>query len=120
MNNHASIEAANLAFPTRKTNSNKRYQNIDFANGGDVRGMIRAIDTYMKVANDTTKIVPGHGELATKADLAVFRNMLVTSRDRLQKLYDEGKTEAELVSSRAESISSVTRRSVSAETGLTR
>ena len=30
-----------------------------------------------------TKIVPGHGSLATKADLQDFRNMLVTARDRV-------------------------------------
>lgn len=77
-------------------NNLKRYQNIDFANGGDVRGMIRAVDTFMKVADDKTKIVPGHGELATKADLAVFRAMLVTSHDRIKKLYEEGKSEAEV------------------------
>jgi glyoxylase-like metal-dependent hydrolase (beta-lactamase superfamily II) len=78
-------------------NNLKKYQNIDFMNGGDVRGMIRAIDTYMKASDDKTKIVPGHGALATKADLAVFRDMLVTSRDRIQKLYDEGKTEVEVL-----------------------
>lgn len=78
-------------------NNLKKYQNIDFANGGDVRGMIRAIDTFMKVANDKTKIVPGHGDLAAKADLATFRNMLVISHDRVKKLYDEGKTEAEVL-----------------------
>src|SRR5262245_44438217 len=78
-------------------NNLKRYQNIDFRNGGDVRGMIRALDTYLKVSNETTKIVPGHGPLASKADLEVFRAMLVTSRDRIQKLFDEGKTEAEVV-----------------------
>jgi glyoxylase-like metal-dependent hydrolase (beta-lactamase superfamily II) len=78
-------------------NSLKRYQNIDYANGGDVRGMIRALDAYLKVANDSTKIVPGHGELATKADLVAFREMLVTSHDRIKKLFDEGKTEAEVI-----------------------
>ncbi|HWP27740.1 MAG TPA: MBL fold metallo-hydrolase [Xanthobacteraceae bacterium] len=78
-------------------NNLKRYQNIDYANGGDVRGMIRALDTYLKVANDATKIVPGHGPLASKADLIVFRNMLVTSHDRIKKLFDEGKTEDEVV-----------------------
>lgn len=81
-------------------NNLKRYQNIDFANGGDVRGMIRAIDTYLKVANDQTKIVPGHGPLATKPDLLVFREMLVTSRDRIEKLFNEGKTEQEVVALR--------------------
>jgi glyoxylase-like metal-dependent hydrolase (beta-lactamase superfamily II) len=78
-------------------NNLKRYQNIDFANGGDVRGMIRALDAYLKVSNDSTKIVPGHGGLANKADLVTFRNMLVTSHDRIKKLFDEGKTEQEVV-----------------------
>jgi cyclase len=78
-------------------NNLKKYQNIDFANGGDVRGMIRAIDAYIKVSDDKTRIVPGHGELATKADLTTFRNMLVTSQERLKKLYDEGKTEADVL-----------------------
>ena len=78
-------------------NNLKRYQNIDFANGGDVRGMIRAVDTFIRVADDNTKIVPGHGPLAGKADLAMFRAMLVTSRDRIQALFDEGKTEEEVI-----------------------
>lgn len=78
-------------------NNLKRYQNIDFANGGDVRGMIRALDTYLKVANEQTRIVPGHGPLATKADLVIFRDMLVTSRDRIEKLVAEGKSEQEVV-----------------------
>ncbi len=78
-------------------NNLKRYQNIDYGNGGDVRGMIRALDTYLKVANDATKIIPGHGPLATRADLAQFRDMLVISRDRIEKLFNDGKTEAEVV-----------------------
>lgn len=81
-------------------NNLKRYQNIDFANGGDVRGMIRALDAYIKASNDTTKIVPGHGPLATKADLVIFRDMLVTSHDRIKKLYDEGKSEAEVLAAK--------------------
>ena len=78
-------------------NNLKRYQNIDFANGGDVRGMIRALDTYIKASNDSTKIVPGHGPLATKADLMVFRDMLVTSHDRIKKLFEEGKSEQDVI-----------------------
>ncbi|MGB9369730.1 MAG: MBL fold metallo-hydrolase [Xanthobacteraceae bacterium] len=81
-------------------NTLKRYQNIDYVNGGDVRGMIRALDTYIKAANDQTKIVPGHGPLATKADLVVFHEMLVTSHDRIKKLYDEGKSEEEVIAAK--------------------
>jgi cyclase len=78
-------------------NNLRRYQNIDYTNSGDVRGMIRALDTYIRVSNDRTKIVPGHGKLATRADLMVFREMLVTSHDRIKKLYDEGKTEQQVL-----------------------
>ena len=78
-------------------NNLKRYQNIDYGNGGDIRGMIRALDTYLVASNDTTKIVPGHGPLANKADLVTFRNMLVTSHDRVKKLFDEGKTIEQVV-----------------------
>jgi glyoxylase-like metal-dependent hydrolase (beta-lactamase superfamily II) len=91
------FEDANVLATGDTFNNLKRYQNIDFANGGDVRGMIRAMDTYLKVANDNTKVVPGHGPLATKADIAEFRAMLVTSRDRIEKLFNEGKTEQEVI-----------------------
>jgi cyclase len=77
-----------------------RYNTIDFANGGDIRGLIRAVDAYLKVSNDNTKIVPGHGALAKKADLVAWREMLVTSRDRIQKLFDEGQSEQQVVAAK--------------------
>ncbi len=73
------------------------YPNIDWANGGGIDGMILANERYLKAANDTTKIVPGHGALATKANLQEFHDMLVTARDRVKKLFDEGKTEQEVL-----------------------
>ena len=85
---------ANVLATGDTMNNLKKYQNIDFANGGDIRGMIRAADTYLKIANDSTKIVVGHGPLANKADIVTFRTMLVTAHDRIKKLFDEGKTEA--------------------------
>ncbi len=91
---------ANVLATGDTMNNFKRYQNIDFANGGDVRGMIRATETYLTVANDDTKVVVGHGPLASKADIAEFRDMLVASRDRIQKLFDEGKSEEEVIALR--------------------
>jgi glyoxylase-like metal-dependent hydrolase (beta-lactamase superfamily II) len=86
---------------TRDTFGNTgRYNTIDFANGGDIRGLIRAADAYIKVSNDQTKIVPGHGRLATKADMIAWREMLITSRDRIQKLINEGKTEQEVLAAK--------------------
>jgi cyclase len=91
---------ANVLCTGDTANNLKRYQNIDYMNGGDIRGMIRALDTYIKVANDQTKIVVGHGPLAAKADLVIFREMLVASHDRIKKLYDEGKSEDEVIAAK--------------------
>ena len=88
---------ANVLCTGDTVNNLKRYQLIDYRNGGDVRGMIHASDAYLKIANDQTKVVVGHGPLAAKADIAEFHAMLVTSRDRIEKLFNEGKTEAEVL-----------------------
>jgi cyclase len=80
--------------------TNGRYPNIDFANGGGINGVINAVDAFLKTANDNTKIVPGHGPLATKAQLVEFRTALATARDRIRKLYDEGKTEQEVIAAK--------------------
>jgi len=81
-------------------NNRKRYQTIDFNNGGDIRGMIRANTAYMKLANDNTKIVPGHGGLAKKSDVANFLAMLTTARERIEKLFNDGKSEAEVLAAK--------------------
>jgi glyoxylase-like metal-dependent hydrolase (beta-lactamase superfamily II) len=77
-----------------------RYPNIDFANGGTLKGMIAASDAYLALSNDTTKIVPGHGPLATKAQLAEFRAMLSTVRDRMIALVKEGKSQADILAAK--------------------
>lgn len=57
---------------------------IDQPNGGSTDGMIDAIWELAGMINDDTKIIPGHGQLATRADLLEYRDMLVTIRDRLK------------------------------------
>jgi glyoxylase-like metal-dependent hydrolase (beta-lactamase superfamily II) len=69
---------------TGDTFTNGRYPNIDFANGGNIKGMIAAADAYLKLTNAKTRIVPGHGPLADKAALTEYRAMLVTARDRMR------------------------------------
>jgi cyclase len=77
-----------------------RYGTIDFGNGGDIRGLIRGADAYLKVANDNTKFVVGHGKLASKADMTAWRAMLVTSRERIEKLFNEGKSVEEVIAAK--------------------
>src|SRR3569832_70125 len=77
---------------TGDTFTNGRYPNIDFLNGGSIKGVIAAADAYLALTNDQSKIVPGHGPLATKADLAAYRAMMVAARDRIAALVKDGKS----------------------------
>jgi cyclase len=74
---------------------NGSYPLVDAGSGGKFNGMIAAADKGLSLANNDTKIVPGHGPLGNKADLTKFRDMLVTARDRVQKLKASGKTAEE-------------------------
>jgi glyoxylase-like metal-dependent hydrolase (beta-lactamase superfamily II) len=53
------------------------YPFIDYSSGGTPDGVIAATERVIALSDDQTKIIPGHGPLATKADLIVYRNMLV-------------------------------------------
>lgn len=52
------------------------YPFIDIGSGGDVRGIIRAADVALALADDDTKIIPGHGRVSNRADLEAYRGML--------------------------------------------
>ena len=73
------------------------YPYIDPGTGGTITGSIAAVDKILSLAGNDTKIVPGHGPLGNKADLTKFRDMLITSRGRVQKLKSAGKSAQEAV-----------------------
>jgi cyclase len=74
---------------------NGLYPFVDAGSGGKIDGMIAAANKALPLADDKTKIIPGHGPLGNKADLTKYRDMVVTARDRVQKLKSEGKTAQE-------------------------
>jgi glyoxylase-like metal-dependent hydrolase (beta-lactamase superfamily II) len=77
---------------TGDTFVNGRYPNIDFSNGGNINGVIAAADIYLALANDATRIVPGHGPLGNKAQLTDYRAMAAASRERMAALIKHGKS----------------------------
>ncbi len=79
---------------------NGMYPYIDPGTGGSIDGMIAAADNILSLADNHTKIVAGHGPLGNKADLTKSRDMLITSRDRVQKLKSAGKSALEAVAER--------------------
>ena len=76
------------------------YPVIDFSTGGKIDGMIVAADKALSLADNNTRIVPGHGPLGNKADLTKSRDMLVVVRDRVQKLKTSGKSADDIVASK--------------------
>jgi cyclase len=75
---------------------NGLYPFIDLSSGGSVAGMIGGADRMLALANDTTRIIPGHGPLGMKADLKAYRDMLATIRDRIAAMVQAGKTVEEV------------------------
>ena len=57
---------------------------IDLTSGGSINGAIAAAEKGLELANHRTKIIPGHGPIATRAQLASYRAMLVDIRDKVQ------------------------------------
>src|ERR1700689_5325872 len=76
---------------------NRMYPYIDPSTGGKITGMIAAAEKILSLAGNDTRIVAGDGPLGNKADLTKSRDMLITSRDRVQKLKSAGKSALEAV-----------------------
>ncbi|NKB37452.1 MAG: MBL fold metallo-hydrolase [Gammaproteobacteria bacterium] len=76
---------------------NQVYPFIDTSSGGSLDGIIRGAENLLTIVDKDTKIIPGHGPLASKSDLEGYLKMLKTLRMRMQKLIDEGKTIDEIV-----------------------
>ena len=51
-----------------------------------------AVDRMLALADEKTRIIPGHGELTDKAGLAAYREMLATTSGRVRELVKAGKT----------------------------
>lgn len=79
---------------------NGMFPYIDQGTGGSLAGMIAGSAKLLTMVDDKTKVIPGHGALGTKADLAKFHEMLLTARERLQKLRASGKTLEEAVAAK--------------------
>jgi cyclase len=72
------------------------YPFIDLGSGGGIEGYVRAADRVLSMAQPSTRIIPGHGAVTDKVKLKVWRDMLVTIRDRIQKMVTAGKSLADV------------------------
>jgi glyoxylase-like metal-dependent hydrolase (beta-lactamase superfamily II) len=76
------------------------YPFIDASSGGTINGMIRGADACLEVADDKTKIVPGHGPLGDKDALQKYRDMMATVATNVQKLKGSGQTLEQVIAAK--------------------
>lgn len=69
---------------------NGLYPFIDLASGGSTAGYIAALEKVAEMADEKTRIIPGHGPLANKQDIKRTIDMLSSARAQVKALVDEG------------------------------
>ncbi len=80
--------------------SNGFYPNIDGSSAGWIGGMVAAADKILGIAGPKTRIIPGHGPLATRDDLKAARDMLDRVWHAMAPMVEAGKTIDEVVAAK--------------------
>jgi glyoxylase-like metal-dependent hydrolase (beta-lactamase superfamily II) len=70
---------------------------IDLDSGGSVQGYMAAMQKLIDMADDETKLMPGHGPVASRADVQMDLDMLIDGESRVKALIDKGMSEEEIV-----------------------
>jgi glyoxylase-like metal-dependent hydrolase (beta-lactamase superfamily II) len=87
-------------FHTGDTWWNGVYPFIDYSSGGNIDGTIEAIETNLSKVTEKTIIIPGHGPIGTKTQMAAFRDMLVAIRQKVSALKEQGKSLAQAIAAK--------------------
>src|SRR5436305_5643269 len=79
---------------------NGHYPFIDYSTGGNIKGIIKAAESNLAKVTDKKIVIPGHGKIAGKPELAEYRDVLVTIHDRVATLKKEGKSLEEAIAAK--------------------
>ena len=79
---------------------NGYYPFIDYSTGGSIDGMIRATEANLAKVSDTMIVIPGHGAVGDKSQLAFYRDLLVGTREKVAALKKQGKSLGEIVATK--------------------
>lgn len=95
------VQFANLnVIHTGDTYMKDTYPFIDRSSKGTLDGFIQASEIVLARSDANTKIIPGHGALANRADFQRFHDMLVKVRGNIKTLIDQGKTADQVVAAK--------------------
>ena len=73
-----------------------RFPYVDIDAGGSVDGVISAVEAVLARIGPETRVIPGHGDLATPGDLRTYLRMIRETRAAVQAGMAEGRSLEEL------------------------
>jgi cyclase len=85
------------------------YPYIDLATGGTLQGTLDALGVLIGMAGPNTKIIPGHGTVATREDVIAFRDMILDVQARVAALVAQGRNADQVIAARPASAYEATR-----------
>jgi glyoxylase-like metal-dependent hydrolase (beta-lactamase superfamily II) len=74
-----------------------RYPVVDYSAGGSLAAMAGALERMDRVGDARTRIIPGHGPVATKAEMRAAREMWLAINQRLEEHAKAGRSVDEVV-----------------------
>lgn len=76
---------------------NYGYPYIDTNNGGSLKGALEALDATMELAGPDTRLIPGHGTIIHRTDIAPYRDMILAVQAKVRQMIAQGKTLQEVL-----------------------
>jgi glyoxylase-like metal-dependent hydrolase (beta-lactamase superfamily II) len=83
---------------------NGSYPFIDYSTGGSIDGQIRAAEVNLAAVTSKTRVIPGHGPVGGRSDVAEFRDMLVAIRENVARLKKQGRSLNETIAAKPTAI----------------
>lgn len=75
---------------------NGRFPFVDVVNGGDVKGLVKNLDSILVWLPADAKVIPGHGKVSTVADLRNFRDTVAETVGYVEKGIAAGQTSEQI------------------------
>jgi glyoxylase-like metal-dependent hydrolase (beta-lactamase superfamily II) len=79
---------------------NGYYPFIDYSTGGSIDGAIRAATENVARVTEKTIVIPGHGPIGNKSQMVEFRDMLVSIREKVSGLKNQGRSLNEVIAAK--------------------
>ena len=76
---------------------NGLFPYIDRSQGGSLAGVIKALQKIADLSDDNTQIIPGHGPLASKADVLTTIDMLEDAKTLVAAMIKDGKSDDDIL-----------------------